>query len=241
MQVLVSETLNTIGVSLFAFQVLPAMDTIRGLVLTMGVAFLPSILKLFDKENIDGRNCFTYWVDVLAILVQASVLLLWPIKDAVLGEVTQETWSIPVSLILISCGYWENYVNKYTVLGPLGSKLRELKKLTRRMRVKIYIGVSIWKIVLTLALMSAIISDLNLQCLNVLYFGGNNGATECPHLNYPLGVSNVEAQEYFEDAFWVMLLQVVSCLLCYSFAKTACKVLLQVNAYSLFVSLFLSY
>ena len=58
---------------------------------------------------------------------------------------------------------------------------------------------------------------------------GDNGAKGCNHLNYPYDVSNVEAQEYFDDAFWVMLIQLAACLLCYSFAKTACKVLLQVS------------
>ena len=82
-------------------------------------------------------------------------------------QVSSLTWSIPVSLFLISCGYWENYVNKFTALGPLGTKLRELKKKTRRMRIKIYIAVSLWKIVLSLALMTAITSDLKMQCLEV--------------------------------------------------------------------------
>ncbi|KAL8576680.1 hypothetical protein ACOMHN_025155 [Nucella lapillus] len=233
MTVFISETLNSVGVCLFAFQVLPSLDSLRGLVLSVGAAFLPSFLKLFDRERSEGRHCITYFVDLLAILVQASALLLWPVRDLMFGEVTAQTWAIPVSLLLISCGYWENYVNKYTALGPLGLKLRELKKNTRRMRVKIYIGASAWKIVLTLALMNAIISDLELQCLEVLYFGGNNGVAGCPHFNDPYGVANIEAWEYFNDAFWVMLVQVAACLLCYSFAKTGCKVLLQVGSFAL--------
>lgn len=228
-QVFISETLNTVGVCLFAFQVLPSLDSLRGLVLSVGVAFLPSLLKLFDKESQAGRHCASYLVDLLAIVLQATALLGWPIRDLLVGNVTSETWSIPASLFLISCGYWENYVNKYTSLGLLGTKLRELKKHTRRMRIKIYIAVSVWKIVLTLALMTAIISDLEFKCLEVLYFNGDNGVQGCPHLNDPYGVANVEAEEYFTDAFWVMLVQLASCLLCYSFAKTACKVLLQVG------------
>ncbi|KAK7111424.1 hypothetical protein V1264_011059 [Littorina saxatilis] len=231
--VFISETLNTVGVCLFAFQVLPSLDSLRGLVLSVGMAFIPALLKLFDKESDKGRHCITYFIDILAIVVQLSALLAWTIRDIIFDEVTSETWSIPVSLFLISCGYWENYVNKYTTLGGLGTKLRELKKNTRRMRVKIYIGVSAWKIVLTLALMTAIISDLDFKCLEVLYFEGDNGVKGCPHLNDPYNVANVEAQEYFNDAFWVMLVQLAACLACYSFAKTACKVLLQVGSFAL--------
>nr|KAG5714884.1 hypothetical protein BaRGS_000372 [Batillaria attramentaria] len=231
--VFVAETLHTVGVCIFAFQVLPSLDSLRGMVLTVGVAFLPSVLKLFDRENQHGRSCATYVVDLLSVCVQASALFLWPVRDIIFNEVTSKTWTIPVSLFLISCGYWENYINKHTMLGALGAKLRELKKNTRRMRVKIYIFVSLWKIVLTLVLMSVIMSDLNMKCLEVLYFEGDNGVRGCSHLNFPYGVSNVEAWEYFTDAFWVMLIQIASCLLCYSFAKTACKVLLQVGSFAL--------
>jgi hypothetical protein len=69
----------------------------------------------------------------------------------------------------------------------------------------------------------------------VLYFNGDNGATGCPHLNDPWNVANVEAQEYFNDAFWVMFVQLAACILCYSFAKTACKVLLQVSLKRMFL------
>ena len=229
----ISETSHSIGLSLFAFQVLPNMDSLRGLVLMMGVAFIPSILKLFDRESDHGRHLCTYIADFLAILFQASILFLWPIRYF-LDELTPtESWAIPVSLFLISFGHWENYVNKNTSLGALGRTLKELKKQTRRARNKIYLVVSVWKITVTLLSMTAIISDFKQECARVLYFYGDNGQSGCPHLVNPYGVHNVEAKNYMEDPFWVMLVQISACLLCYTFAKTACKTLLQIGSFAL--------
>ena len=98
------------------------------------------------------------------------------------------------------------------------------------MRTKIYLVVSLWKILVTLVAMTAIISDFHGACARVLYLLGDNGETgPCPHLVYPIGVANVEAESYLGDPFWVMLVQIVAGLLCYTFSKTACKTLLQVT------------
>lgn len=234
LQVFISETLASVGLSLFAFQVLPNMDSLRGLVAAMGVAFLPSILKLFDKEEEKGRGIITYIADILAVLVQISILFLWTIHYSIYDDsIPTEAWAMPLSLFLISCGHWENYVNKYTTLGFFGRKLKDLKKKTRRMKTKIYMAISVWKICVTLVSMTAIISDFRTSCARVLYFLGDNGVKDCPHLVYPYGITNVEAEEYFDDPFWVMLVQIAACLLCYSFAKTACKTLLQVGSFAL--------
>ncbi|XP_035824770.1 chitin synthase chs-2 [Aplysia californica] len=235
--VFISETFHSIGLSLFAFQVLPNMDSLRGLVLTMGVAFVPSILKLFDRESDKGRNVFTYIADFIAIVFQTSILFLWPIRYFLEDMTPTESWAIPASLFLISFGHWENYVNNSTTLGSLGRKLKDLKKQTRRMRTKIYLFISLWKICITLLSMTAIISDFNASCARVLYFFGDDGQQGCPHLVNPDGVANVEAKDYLEDPFWVMLIQIGACLLCYTFAKTACKTLLQIGSFALPLSL----
>ncbi|GFO14164.1 chitin synthase 3 [Plakobranchus ocellatus] len=233
--ILISETLHSIGLSLFAFQVLPNMDSLRGLVLTVGVACVPALLKLIDKEEEKGRGFFTYIGDLVALLIQMSLLLLWPIHFMALDQWPTEVWAVPVSLVLVSCGYWENYVNRFTApLGGLGTALKDLKRHTRRTRTKIYLVVSLWKVLVTLVSMTAIISDFHGACARVLYLLGDNGETgPCPHLVYPIGVANVEAENYLEDPFWVMLVQIVAGLLCYTFSKTACKTMLQVGSFAL--------
>ncbi|CAC5366536.1 CHS1 [Mytilus coruscus] len=231
--VLVVETLHSIGICIFAFYVLPTIDSIRGLFLCFGVAVVPSLLKLFDCQGEKGRKFYIVLADIVALIFQISVLTLWPVISILRGEKTAESWGILLSMILISLGWWENYVNKYTKLGKLGDKLKELKKNIRRMRTKIYAVVSAWKIILTLLLMTALMSTFKSSCLSVLYFHGTNNATDCPHMVYPLYVANVQGTNYYNDPFWTAILQIFACLLCYTLSKTACKIMLQVASFSL--------
>ncbi|XP_046338374.2 chitin synthase chs-2-like isoform X1 [Haliotis rufescens] len=232
--VIIPETLHSVGICIFSFQVLPSLDALRGLVLMMGVAFLPAVLKLFDSQESKGRKFYVILIDFLCVIVQLSVLLLWPLRNYFFSDTFyHETWAIPTSLFLVSFGWWENYVNRYNRLGALGNKLRSLKRGIRRQRTKVYLIVSVWKIILTLSVMTVIMSDFNISCVKALYYLGHDGAHECPHLVNPYGIVNVEAVEYFQSPFWVMLIQTGCCLLCYTFAKTSCKILLQIGGFAI--------
>lgn len=47
-------------------------------------------------------------VDLVALAAQATGFVVWPLLE---GREKPELWLIPFSVILISCGWWENYVN----------------------------------------------------------------------------------------------------------------------------------
>nr|XP_022324471.1 uncharacterized protein LOC111125208 isoform X3 [Crassostrea virginica] len=227
------ETLHSIGICIFIFYVLPNMDPIRGLMLTFGVAFVPSFLKMFDSQRETGRQFYIVVADLLAMLIQASVLLLWPLLNIIRGIDYEQSWGIFVSLLLISLGWWENYVNRFTHLGKFGMSLLELKRNIRRSRTKLYAAVSVWKVVLTLGMMLALMSNLRLSCVKALLYEGRNRAKECPHLVYPEDANNAESTFYKQDAFWVAAIQIICCLICYTLAKSACKIMLQVVSFSL--------
>ena len=207
------------------------MDPIRGLCLTFGVGVIPAILKLFDRQREKGRAFYVILADILAVLAQLTILILWPVRNLIVHEDIELVWTIPVSLMLISLGWWENYINKFTSMGTIGKRLREFKHNVRRMRTKIYIVTSFWKIVLTLGLMTIMMTAGSSACVKVLYFG-EEFATECPHMVNPAG-DNVASSALHRDPFWVAAVQVISCLLCYQFSKTACKVMLQIVGFSL--------
>ncbi|XP_052813937.1 chitin synthase chs-2-like [Mya arenaria] len=225
------ETLHTAGITLFTFYVLPSMDALRGLALTFGVGCVPALLKMFDTQREEGRKFYVFIADIVALVAQISILILWPVRDFVVNEKSELTWTIPVSLLLISIGWWENYINKFTAMGKLGARLKEFKRRVRRMRTKIYMIASLWKIILTLILMSVMVTAGSRSCLKVLY-GDQDFATDCPHLIHPSG-DNVASAEMETNPFYVAVIQVVACLLCYQFSKTACKVMLQVVSFSL--------
>ncbi|XP_053386095.1 chitin synthase chs-2-like isoform X2 [Mercenaria mercenaria] len=229
--VLAIETLHTAGMSMFAFYVLPSMDPLRGLVLTFGVGVIPALLKMFDTQREEGRKFYVVAADILALVVQISILILWPIKNLIDHSNTDLTWTIPASLLLISVGWWENYINRFTKMGKLGIRLKEFKHNVRRMRTKIYIFASMWKIILTLGLMTVMMTAGNKSCLSVLYFD-IDFAQDCPHLVNPSG-NNIDSDSFHTDPYWIALIQILSCLMCYQFSKIACKVMLQVVSFSL--------
>lgn len=217
--------------SLFAFYVLPSIDPIRGLALTFGVGVVPAILKIFDSQSEDGRKFYVILADVVALVSQISILVLWPIRNLIEYEDVELSWTIPVSLLLISVGWWENYINKFTNMGKIGMRLREFKHKVRRMRTKIYILASLWKIIITMTLMTVMVTAGSKSCLSVLYFDVEYAA-DCPHLVNPSG-NNVDSDVLHYNPYWVALVQIIACLLCYQFSKTACKVMLQVVSFSL--------
>ena len=231
LQVLAIETLHTAGMSVFAFYVLPTIDPLRGLALTFGVGVIPSMLKMFDCQSENGRKFYIIIADVIALVSQISILILWPIRNLIDGVDRELSWTIPVSLLLISIGWWENYINKFTNMGKLGMRLREFKHKVRRMRTKIYILASLWKIILTMALMTVMVTAGDKSCLSVLYFD-IEFAPDCPHLVNPIG-NNVDSDVLEVDPYWIAVVQIAACMLCYQFSKTACKVMLQVVSFSL--------
>lgn len=227
------ETLHSLGISIFAFYLLPTIDPVRGLLLTFGVAFLPSLLKIFDNQSEDYKPFYVLVADFFAMLFQVSVLILWPAMNLTRGQNYGESWSILVSLLLISLGWWENYVNRFTSLGKFGNALKDFKRSIRRMRTRIYMIVSFWKILVTFGFMIALMSEFKAPCAAALLYLGDDKAMGCPHFVQPLQAINVEGTEYMNDPFWICMVQVFSCLFCYTFAKSACKILLQVVSFSL--------
>ena len=52
-------------------------------------------------------------LDVLAVLVQISALILIPAVKASQGEESSDlVWATPVSILLLSVVWWENYIDK---------------------------------------------------------------------------------------------------------------------------------
>ena len=77
---------------------------------------------------------FQILLDIIACLAQLSGLIVWPVLIVTSGpespwsKVSQDlVWAIPLSLFLISIGWWENYVDINTRMGKLSSHLVDLK------------------------------------------------------------------------------------------------------------------
>jgi len=72
-------------------------------------------------------------LDIAAFLSQVSAMVLWPVligmSDPRFSGMSKELiWAIPLSLGLISVGWWENYIDDDTHLGGVTDALQEMKK-----------------------------------------------------------------------------------------------------------------
>ena len=154
--VLFIETLHCVGLCFLMFLVLPSLDNvIQGLMIMLGVALLPSSLKIFIRPKED--NILNIILDVLAFASQVSVLIVWPIVTAVNDEdetvLSRYPWAIPFSLVLVSVRWWENYLDRVIRLGRIRKPLLHLAGKVRRSRTKIQLVASVWKIGVSIAMM----------------------------------------------------------------------------------------
>ncbi len=72
-------------------------------------------------------------------------------------------WQVPLSLVLISIKWWENYVDR----NRCTAKLFELKKEIQRVRVKMSVITSLWGITFTIGFLY-FLEYLQVLCLSSL-------------------------------------------------------------------------
>lgn len=81
------------------------------------------------------------FVDLVCVGCQATGLFIWPLTQG-----TRELWLTPVAIALISLGHWENFVPPDSRLFAwLGRSKSDLDS-----KYLIYLGVSLWKMLLFL-------------------------------------------------------------------------------------------
>lgn len=73
-----------------------------------------------NKSKDESKRFVLILVDIAALAAQATSFVLWPFLDSS----RRSLWLIPVSLLLVSCGWWENYVSTQSRISefPLRSK-----------------------------------------------------------------------------------------------------------------------
>lgn len=81
-------------------------------------------------------------LDITSVTAQASALVVWPLIEQKL-----ELIAIPLSVFLISCGWWENFVCKESPVPFLSHYGQKIKKFENG-RYLAYIFISLWKCLL---------------------------------------------------------------------------------------------
>jgi len=63
---------------------------------------------MLSRSHEQSKRFIKVIVDLVALAAQATGFVVWPLLE---GREKPELWLIPLTVILISCGWWENYVN----------------------------------------------------------------------------------------------------------------------------------
>ncbi|XP_022698003.1 uncharacterized protein LOC111265514 isoform X4 [Varroa jacobsoni] len=130
------EGLHAFGCAWLTFGILPKLNVVHGAMLANCVFFVPAMIRLCHSKCF--QKIFTLesvWeivVRVVVVIFQLSGLLAWALLDP------QRLWGLPFSLILISCGWWENFIGATARLLEFKEHLQASKTITN-------ILLAIWK------------------------------------------------------------------------------------------------
>lgn len=147
----ITETLPTIGYAILVFDVLPDLDVIKGAMLMNAFCLIPACLTIFSRNPKHLNNSFKMLLDALSIIAQATALVAWPL---IANDWT--LFTIPLCIILISFGWWENFLSEDSPI-PLIRSIAIAKKHYPNSRYFAYIFITIWKCLLFVSSMAVII------------------------------------------------------------------------------------
>ena len=221
--------------------------------ITNCVCLVPGILGLLSRSNKESKRFAKVIVDVCAILAQLTGCFLWVFTEVAKPNGNKQIWLMPVALILTSCGWWENYVDKHSPLAAV-KFLAKIKERLKQTRYFTYIFVSVWKVLVFFSTM--LLAELYLMGkVDSLFHHFASGferhkinITETPiqgtRINQPdLVQANGRLPEietifsYHQTPIYVFLIQSFASFFCFILGKFACKILIQGFSYAFPVNL----
>nr|XP_022916175.1 uncharacterized protein LOC111426060 [Onthophagus taurus] len=246
LKVFISETLSAVGNAILVYLVLPKMDAVKAIMLTNGLAFIPSILNFLSK--IKGPDIsFNMIGDILSIMCQGVGLFLLPIAYY---DNDINMWFIPVAAILISIAWWENYALATTSWLFIKNLTNTNKKFTLE-RYFTYTIVSLWKCLaffITMVVITTLKDEFPVQQLFDLFpeaFSPHYiNVTEVPNFlrNGTLGEAIASGSYQLIESshltpVWIFLISMSFTYLSYIFGKFACKTHLHQFSYAVPINL----
>lgn len=162
------ESLHTIGIVIIVYAALPAVDVVRGVMLTSCICFIPGLLGILSRNRKSDQRQWglKLMADIIALLAQFSALIIWPWKHyqdthnpfasaKIRSQHELECLFMPLGLLLASFGWWENFVHRNSSFSVV-KRLASIKSGLNKTRYFTYMFVSMWKIALMFATMLAV-------------------------------------------------------------------------------------
>jgi chitin synthase len=232
--VALAETLRTVGTGLLVFVILPSLDVVKGAMLTNCLCLIPGLLAVFSLQaETNGKPGPAYYVrqgiNGLAVLFQVTGFIIWP---ALYYNRMPHSLLLPLSLLLISCGWWENFITT-TKIQAMQKFLRELKD----SRYYTLLFVSLWKIAcfFLIMLLATYINYESADSVGNLFsmFGASFSQRDISvtevQTEAVTGQANTphSVQAISSSALWVLLIHALASYICYITGKFACRILIQ--------------
>ncbi|XP_021346055.1 uncharacterized protein LOC110445656 [Mizuhopecten yessoensis] len=241
---LLMESMQTFGLCLLLFRVLPSTDFFSGLIKTFAVCQIPSLLKVVVHEkrpNPSLSEIVTIIMNIAAFLVQVASIPFFSTEKFMLEgnhtlleghnattyvttavkKATNGEWELPVALVLISIGWWENYVSgEWTVFGRITIPFRQWRSILQDTRETSYFLVAPFKVGLAVLFARLLTNNTNFVVPAASVF--NKTTSEFDSKIEEVGVS-----------YSLVFIQIGSGIICTYLAGLACKLHMQRTAFAL--------
>lgn len=243
-----AETLRTIGTGLLVFVILPSMDVVKGAMLTNCLCFVPGVLAVISLQaETKGRPGTAYYIrqgiNGLSLAAQLTGFIVWPVFSSSMPN----SLLLPIALLLISCGWWENFIADTEIPDKKATTkfFRELKD----SRYYTLMFVSLWKIAcffLTMLLATYIVeisSDSDSVSVQNLFdefvTSFSQRSINVTTNSTPILKQLVHDKEetISSSALWVLLIHALGSYICYITGKFACRILIQGIGFALPVTI----
>ena len=219
------DTLYCAGVCTLGFVVLPLLNTsIQAAIIMLGVGIVSSIMLLSNRLAGD-YNPVHVILDFGAVIFQGTAIFAWPIMHGLsdtdnVGGLTL-CWSIPVGLILVSTGWWQNYTTDKGKL-PFNNFLWDIKERSIECKSKLHFCASVWKAIVVFLFTigyAALHQDIRHLDTDVSKLFNLDFEDECSGDISPLDIPAMG-----DDWIWVWLINMGAGLVAYFCARTAAKI-----------------
>ncbi|GAB0098083.1 Chitin synthase [Sergentomyia squamirostris] len=233
------ECLHVIGLGVLAFKVLPNFDAIKGVMLTNGLCIIPGVLGLLSRSPSTNRFIVKIIMDIFAIVAQLSSIFVWPSIDST--QLDMMAW-IMLASILISTGWWENYVSVGSFIEPI-RRIADMKSKIGRSRYYVYLYLAPLKIILFFLMavafniysvkryftdFEAAFQNHTINIVDIQPIFGEN----LPNMPDMTENDKFTIQSTHFAIFWILLIQMLSGYFTYFFARFACKIHIQSVSFS---------
>ncbi|XP_076443597.1 chitin synthase chs-2-like [Babylonia areolata] len=233
------ELLQTFGVCLLLFRVLPVLDFIRGITVSMAIFQLPALLNVLfteRKTSFGMWSCMKFVSAFLALAAQVAAIIFFlvtPFPDDSIREtipagrvpsdvphLSELTWELPLAVVLISLGWWENYTTgQWSLSSKVSTTLKKGRQAVQEVRDTATFLVAPFKVGLSVALGK--------------YLTGTTFLLPEPSADNSTSSSSSSSSPMFHlDHYSLLYLQLGASILVTYLASLACKLHMQKAAFA---------